>query len=334
VLRDSNFGELLDGNNVASQHEHLFVTINTVHNRNLVTQHGADFWYMVIIDEAHHLPASSFDKFISSVNPAILLGLTATPERADGKSLNQYFDARPDGSPAVTLRLWDALDQELLAPFEYYATHDNIDLTSIQWKQKNIDIQLDNIISASEIRARSALQAVETYVSDLQKLKAIGFCISVRHAEFMADYFEKKGLPSKAITGQHTQAERDHAINELKQGRLKVIFTCDLFNEGVDIPEVNTLLLLRPTQSPVVFQQQIGRGLRLARGKESCLVLDFIGTYSKDFRFDILLRALTGQSRLAIKDSVDKGFGLLPTGCHIQFDKVARERVLASLQYA
>ena len=334
VLRDSNFGELLDGNNVASQHEHLFVTINTVHNRNLVTQHGADFWYMVIIDEAHHLPASSFDKFISSVNPAILLGLTATPERADGKNLNQYFDARPDGSPAVTLRLWDALDQELLAPFEYYATHDNIDLTSIQWKQKNIDMQLDNIISASEIRARSALQAVETYVSDLQKLKAIGFCISVRHAEFMADYFEKKGLPSKAITGQHTQEERDHAINELKQGRLKVIFTCDLFNEGVDIPEVNTLLLLRPTQSPVIFQQQIGRGLRLARGKESCLVLDFIGTYSKDFRFDILLRALTGQSRLAIKDSVDKGFGLLPTGCHIQFDKVARERVLASLQYA
>lgn len=117
VLRDSNFGDLLDGNNEASQHEHLFVTINTAHNRNLVGQHGADFWNMVIIDEAHHLPASSFDKFVTSVRPAILLGLTATPERADGKSLNQYFDARPDGSPAVTLRLWDALDQELLAPF-------------------------------------------------------------------------------------------------------------------------------------------------------------------------------------------------------------------------
>ena len=142
VLRDSNFGDLLDGNNEASQHEHLFVTINTAHNRNLVGQYGADFWNMVIIDEAHHLPASSFDKFITSVRPAILLGLTATPERADGKSLNQYFDARPDGSPAVTLRLWDALDQELLAPFEYYATHDNIDLTSVQWKQKTLMFNL------------------------------------------------------------------------------------------------------------------------------------------------------------------------------------------------
>ena len=332
VLRDSNFGELLDGNNEASQHEHLFVTINTAHNRDLVAQHGASFWNMVIIDEAHHLPANSFDKFISSVKPAVLLGLTATPERADGKSLNQYFDARPDGSPAVTLRLWDALDQELLAPFEYYATHDDIDLTSIQWKQNNIDVQLDNIISASDIRARSSLQAVETYVSDLEKLKAIGFCISVRHAEFMAAYFNSHGLPSKSITGQHIQAEREHAINEHKHGRIKVIFTCDLFNEGVDIPDVNTLLLLRPTQSPVVFQQQIGRGLRLSLGKQSCLVLDFVGTYSQDFRFDILLRALTGQNRLAIKDSVDKGFGSLPTGCHIQFDRVARERVLASLK--
>ncbi|MFA5017059.1 MAG: DUF3427 domain-containing protein [Methylobacter sp.] len=334
VLRDSNFGELLDSNNLASQHDHLFATINTVHNRDLVGQHGEDFWNMVIVDEAHHLPASSFDRFISSVKPAILLGLTATPERADGKSLNQYFDTRPDGSPAVTLRLWDALDQELLAPFEYYATHDNIDLTNIQWKQINIDAQLDNIISASDIRARSALQAIETYVSSLEKLKAIGFCISVRHAEFMAEYFNSHGLPSKSITGQHNQAERDHAINELKHGRLKVIFTCDLFNEGIDIPDVNTLLLLRPTQSPVVFQQQIGRGLRLSPGKGSCLVLDFIGTYSQDFRFDVLLRTLTGQSRAAIKESVDKGFGLLPTGCHIQFDRVARERILESLKFA
>ena len=150
----------------------------------------------------------------------------------------------------------------------------------------------------------------------------------------MAQYFNSHGLPSKSITGQHNQAERDHAINELLHGRLKVIFTCDLFNEGVDIPDINTLLLLRPTQSPVVFQQQIGRGLRLSPDKSSCLVLDFIGTYSQDFRFDVLLRTLTGQSRAAIKESVDKGFGLLPTGCHIQFDRVARERVLASLKFA
>jgi len=334
VLHDTNFADLLDGNNQASQHDHLFATINTVHSRDLISRYGADYWNMVIIDEAHHLPAQSFDKVASTIKPKILLGLTATPERTDGKSLNHYFDPRPDGSPAVTLRLWDALDQELLAPFEYYASHDEIDLSSINWKQANVDVQLDKIISASDIRARSALIAINTYVSDLNKLKAIGFCISVNHADFMAEYFNKHSLPALAITGKHTQKERDHAISQLKHGTIKIIFTCDLFNEGVDIPDVNTLLLLRPTQSPVIFQQQIGRGLRLARDKTSCLVLDFVGSYSKEFRFDILLRTLTGQTRLAIKESVEKGFGLLPTGCHIQFDRVARQRVLESLKSA
>ncbi len=334
VLRDTNFAELLDGNNKASQHDHLFATINTVHSRDLVSQYGVDYWNMVIIDEAHHLPANSFDEFVSSIKPKILLGLTATPERTDGKSLNQYFDARPDGSPSVTLRLWDALDQELLCPFEYYASHDDIDLSNINWKQVNVDAQLGKIISASDIRARSALLATETYVGDINKMKAIGFCISVSHAEFMAEYFNAHGIPAISITGQHNQQERDSAINKLTQGLIKVIFTCDLFNEGVDIPDVNTLFLLRPTQSPVIFQQQIGRGLRLAQNKSSCLVLDFIGTYSKEFRFDILLRTLTGQNKASLKESVDKGFGLLPTGCHIQFDRVARDRVLQNLKSA
>ncbi len=334
VLRDTNFADLLDGNNQPNQYDHLFATINTVHSRDLISKYGANYWSMVIIDEAHHLPASSFHKVATTIKPKILLGLTATPERTDGKSLNHYFDPRPDGSPAVTLRLWDALDQELLAPFEYYASHDEIDLSSIHWKQANVDRQLDNIISASDIRARSALVAISTYVSDINKLKAVGFCISVNHAVFMADYFNKHKLPALAITGKHTQKERDQAISQLKQGTIKVIFTCDLFNEGVDIPDVNTLLLLRPTQSAVIFQQQIGRGLRLAQDKASCLVLDFVGSYSKEFRFDILLRTLTGQTRLALKESVEKGFGLLPTGCHVQFDRVARQRVLDSLKAA
>ena len=334
VLRDTNFAELLDGNNNASQYDHLFATIYTVHSRNLITHYGADYWSMVIIDEAHHLPASSFDKVASTIKPKILLGLTATPERTDGKSLNQYFDARPDGSPAVTLRLWDALDQELLSPFEYYASHDDIDLSNINWKQGNVDAQLGKIISASDMRARSAILAIDTYVSDINKMKAVGFCISVSHAIFMAEYFNAHGIPAIAIIGQHNQQERDSAISNLTQGLIKVIFTCDLFNEGVDIPDVNTLFLLRPTQSPVIFQQQIGRGLRLAQNKSSCLVLDFIGTYSKEFRFDILLRTLTGQNKASLKESVDKGFGLLPTGCHIQFDRVARDRVLQNLKSA
>ncbi len=334
VLRDPSFGELLDGNNAPTQYGYLFATINTVHSRGLLAQMGADYWRVVIVDEAHHLPANTFDQFVSSVRPQILLGLTATPERTDGKNLNAYFDARPDGSPAVSLRLWDALDQQLLAPFEYYATADETDLSKIKWNRSEETVQLDALISSNEIRSRLIINTLQQYVADLNQLKGIAFCVSVRHAQFMANWFEKSGLPARSLTGANTPEQREDTIRDLQSGKIKLICTCDLFNEGVDIPEINTLLLLRPTQSPVIFQQQIGRGLRLADGKDSCLVLDFVGQYSEGFRFDTLLRTITGLTREELKDSVENGFGLLPAGCHIQFDRVARERVLSNLRAA
>jgi superfamily II DNA or RNA helicase/HKD family nuclease len=334
VLRDPAFGELLDGNNAPTQYGHLFATINTVHSRGLLTQLGVDYWRVVIVDEAHHLPANTFNQFVSLVRPQILLGLTATPERADGQNLNVYFDARPDGSPAVSLRLWDALDQQLLAPFEYYATADETDLSQIQWNRSEETVQLDALISSNEMRSRLIINTLQQYVADLNQLKGIAFCVSVRHAQFMANWFEKSGLPARSLTGANSQEQREDAIRNLQSGKIKLICTCDLFNEGVDIPEINALLLLRPTQSPVIFQQQIGRGLRLAEGKDSCLVLDFVGQYSEGFRFDTLLRTITGLTRAELKDSVENGFGLLPAGCHIQFDRVARERVLSNLRAA
>ena len=332
VLRDSNFGELMDGNRQPESYDHLFATIGTMNSRQLTEKLGYQYWMMVIIDEAHHLPAPSFDRFASSIQPNIFLGLTATPDRSDGTSLGKYFDARPDGSPAVSLRLWDALSQQLLCPFEYYATHDDVDFSSVNWRGATTDAALSNILSASDIRATSALRALEEYVSDINTTKAIGFCVSVQHAAFMSQFFNARGVPTRALTGSNTAEQRDQAIKALEQGSIKVIFTCDLFNEGIDIPSVNVLLLLRPTQSAVLFQQQIGRGLRLYPDKESCLILDFIGTYSQEFRFDILFRSLTNQSRKALKDSVEHSFGVLPPGCYIQFDKVSRERVLANLK--
>lgn len=332
VLRDPSFGELMDGQNEPRGHEHLFATINTVHSRDLVEKVGGTYWRVVIVDEAHHLPAKSFDNFMRQVRPHILLGLTATPERSDGKSLNEYFDQRPDGSPAVSLRLWDALDQQLLAPFEYYATADDTDFSVVKWNKPEEVAQLDGLLSSNDIRSRTVIRALEQYVSDLAGMKAIAFCVSVRHAESMANWFNKSGVPAVSLTGANSAAEREVAIKELRSGKIKIICSCDLFNEGVDVPELNTLLLLRPTQSPVVFQQQLGRGLRLADGKDSCLVLDFVGQYAEEFRFDTLLRAITGLSREQLKRSVEHGFSLLPAGCHIQFDKVARDRVLSSLK--
>jgi superfamily II DNA or RNA helicase/HKD family nuclease len=334
VLRDPSFGELLDGENEPSQFTHLFATITTVHRRDLAAKLGANYWSVVIVDEAHHLPANTFDQFMQAVRPTILLGLTATPERTDGKTLNTYFDCRPDGSPAVSLRLWDALDQQLLAPFEYYATADETDLSDIKWNRPEESAQLDALISSNTVRGRLVINALRQYASNLDQLKGVVFCVSVAHAQFMSVWFEQSGLPSCSLTGASSTEQREQAIRDLRSGKIKLICTCDLFNEGVDIPEINTLLLLRPTQSPVIFQQQIGRGLRLADGKESCLVLDFVGLYGEGFRFDTLLRSITGQTRSQLKNSAEHGFASLPAGCHIQFDRVSRARVLSSLRKA
>jgi superfamily II DNA or RNA helicase/HKD family nuclease len=332
VLRDPAFGEILDGENTPEQYEHLFAMINTVHSRHLVEQMGPDFWRIVIVDEAHHLPAMTFDQFVRAVRPYYLLGLTATPERSDGQSLSIYFDSRPDGSPAVSLRLWDALDQQLLAPFEYYATADDTDLTAVDWQRGAETAQLSNIISGNSLRAATVLNAVSLYVSDLNALKGLAFCVSVAHANFMADYFCRSGLLAVALSGADAPERRAMAVQQLRLGEIKVICSCDVFNEGIDIPEANAVFLLRPTQSPVIFQQQMGRGLRLAKGKDVCLVLDFVGLYSADFRFDVLLRSITGMSRREIEDAVQNGFSTLPSGVHIQFDRVARNRVLENLR--
>jgi superfamily II DNA or RNA helicase/HKD family nuclease len=334
VLRDGSFGEILDGEARPASHDHLFAMIQTLSSRGLVRQLGADFWAMVIVDEAHHVPAPTFDALLREVRPLLLLGLTATPERADGRSLNGWFDARPDGSPACALRLWDALDQQLLCPFEYFASSDEVDLRGVDWGRSGELQQLGRIFGASEVRARSVLQAIERYVDDLGAMKALAFCVSVEHARFMAAFLSSRGLAAQALAGEDPQQVRGEAIRCLEAGELRVLCTVNLFNEGVDIPSVNTLLLLRPTQSPVVFQQQIGRGLRLHDDKASCLILDFIGQYGADYRFDLLYRGLTGMGRRQLQQSVDQGFGLLPSGCHLQLDRVARERVLENLRQA
>ena len=332
VLRDPNFGEILDGGSSPPNHDHLFAMIQTLVSRDAVNRFGADYWRMVIVDEAHHLPARTFDCFIRSISPHMLLGLTATPERADGRGLHEYFDSRPDGSPAVSLRLWDALNLQLLCPFEYYASGDQLDLRGVDWGQANELAQVAEIVSCSTLRAETVLRAIELYVDDLGGMRALAFCVSVDHARFMAARFNQAGLHASVLTGDDTHSQREEAVDSLRRGHIRILCTVNLFNEGVDIVELNTLLLLRPSQSPVLFQQQIGRGLRLDPSKSSCLILDFIGQYDSSFRFDILYRTLTGLSRNRLVQAAESGFGALPVGCHLQLDKIAQQRVLESLR--
>ena len=332
VLRDSEFGDLLTGNHQPERWDHLFATIDSVTSRHLVTTVGADYWHTVVVDECHRLAADRFDAFARAVSPNILLGLTATPERSDGQPIAQYFDSRPDGSPAVELRLWHALDLQLLAPFEYYACDDATDFSDVPWDRPGERAAVDNLVTGNDVRAKLVINEWRRLASNARQSRAIVFCVSVAHAEFMTDWLNRAGLPAACLVGTSTPEERRRAPERLLHGELSALVTVDLYNEGIDLPMVDTLLLLRPTQSPVLFQQQIGRGLRLAPGKESCLVLDFVGQHRAEFRFDRLLSSLTGLSRRELLDGVDNGFGSLPPGCHIHLQRQTREQVLQGLR--
>ena len=332
VLRDPEFGDLLTGSHQPERWDYLFATIDSVTSRDLVVTVGADHWHTVVVDECHRLAADRFDAFVKAVRPSVLLGLTATPERSDGQPIAQYFDARPDGSPAVELRLWHALDLQLLAPFEYYACDDATDFSAVPWDKPGEREALDKLVTANDVRARLVVNEWRRLASDASRSRAVVFCVSVAHAEFMADWLNRAGLPAACVVGTTASEERRRAPQRLLSGELCALVTVDLYNEGIDLPMVDTLLLLRPTQSPVLFQQQIGRGLRLAPGKESCLVLDFVGQHRTEFRFDRLLSSLTGLSRRELVDGVENGFGSLPPGCHIHLQRQTREQVLQGLR--
>lgn len=335
VLRAPNFGELLSGSDVANEYEHLFATIQSLHSQNLLERLGPDYWRVVVVDECHHIEALQFERFVSAIQPRILLGLTATPERRDGRDILRHFHNRPDGTPAVQLRLWHALDLQLLAPFEYYACDDGQDYRSVDWSKPALEQQqLDTLLTGNDARARAVINNWDQLVSDILQCRALAFCVSVAHARFMVDRFNQSGIPAMLVTGETDRDTRQNARFRLESRAITVIVTVDLYNEGVDLPFVDTLLLLRPTQSPTIFQQQIGRGLRLHEEKSNCLVLDFVGQYQQTFRFDVLYRAITGLSRRDILEGVEKGFGKLPSGCHIQLQKQAREQILSSLKEA
>jgi superfamily II DNA or RNA helicase/HKD family nuclease len=332
VLRDPEFGELFTGDHEPSRYDHLFATINVLSARNLIGRLGAEHWHAVVIDECHRLAADSFDRLVRSIRPRMLLGLTATPERTDGQPIAQHFDARPDGSPAVEMRLWHALDLQLLAPFEYYAVDDETDFSQVPWDRPGERESIDTLVTGNDVRARLTINEWRRLASDARKSRALVFCVSVAHAEFMTDRLNRAGLPAACIVGNTPLDTRRRAPQRLRDGELCALVTVDLFNEGVDLPAVDTLLLLRPTQSPVLFQQQIGRGLRLSPGKESCLILDFVGQHRADFRFDGLLSGLTGLTRRELANAVENGFGSLPPGCHIHLQRQTRDQVLAGLR--
>ena len=328
VLRDENFGDLFVGGHEPSRLDHLFISIQTFNSRNLASATSPDYFDFIVVDEFHHAAAASYQKLLDHYQPSILLGLTATPERLDGKDVTDYFDHRI----AAEIRLPEAIDRELLAPFQYFGVSDNIDLSQLHWRRGGYDInELSNLYTGDRHRAELIIQSLRRYVSDLSRVIGLGFCVSVEHAEFMASFMNRNGVPSRALHAKSSADDRASAKRALTSGQLRFIFVVDLYNEGVDIPEVNTILFLRPTESLTVFLQQLGRGLRTLEGKECLTVLDFIGQSHKNYRFEDKFGALLARSRGSVQDEVKQGFQNVPRGCFIQLEKQAREYVLRNI---
>ena len=331
AVRDYAFGELWVGGQRPRRFDHVFASIQSLNAAGLGSLDAAHF-DVVIVDEFHHAAAPSYRALLEHITPTELLGLTATPERSDGLPLLNWFDNRI----AAELRLWDAIDQHRLSPFVYYGIHDGLDLRQVPWRRgRGYDVEgLSNLLTANDAWARHVLAQVMSRVDDLRGMRALGFCVSVAHARFMARVFREAGVASTAVWADSPDGERAGALADLAARRINVLFSVDLFNEGIDIPAVDTLLLLRPTDSPTLFLQQLGRGLRRLAGKTVCTVLDFVGHHRKEFRFDRRFRALLGGSRKDLEKQITEGFPFLPAGCHIELDRVATDLVLENIRAA
>lgn len=328
VLKDGSFGELWVDGERPREWRHVFASIQSLH-ASQIHQMSPNAFDVVIIDEFHHAAAPSYDRLLKRLQPRELVGLTATPERADGLDVRAYFG----GHVSVEMRLWEALDAELLSPFHYFVISDNTDLSQFSWKRGSYDVrELENLYTGNHARAALILDQVRDLIEDPLSMRAIGFCVGIGHAKWMAEVFNAAGIPSKAVAGDISSEERERALADLRDRKINVIFAVDMFNEGVDVPDVDTVLFLRPTESATIFLQQLGRGLRRAQDKAVLTALDFVGHQHKEFRFDQRFRAITGASTARLRRDIEEGFPYLPSGCQIVMDRTSQERVLNSLK--
>jgi len=334
VLGRGDFGEMFVGGSVPVDWRHVFASIQSLHRLG-PEQLDARQFDVVYVDEFHHAEASTYRALLDRLEPRVLVGLTATPERTDGTNVcDRYFGGRY----AFEMRLWDALDQQLLAPFHYFGVADGTDLSDLTWQRGGYrTAELESryvILDGNDVRTDKVLRALSSRVTDPRRMRAFGFCVSVAHASYMAQKFEMAGIPAASIDGATPSGERRRILDRLRRGELNVVFAVDVLTEGIDVPEVDTILLLRPTESATVFLQQLGRGLRHHPEKDVCTVLDFIGQQHKRFRFDLRLRALTGRTRGELLADQAALFPRLPAGCHIEFDREASRVVVDNLKAA
>lgn len=330
ILRDNNFGELWVDGLVPDAYEHVFASIQTVNNRLEDIILSRTFYDFIVIDECHHLTASSYRGILEYFQPKVLLGLTATPERMDGGDIQEDFHNRI----AAEIRLPEALNRKLLCPFQYFGITDSVDLTNVRWERgRYVASELTSVYTASNRRVGEIIDALEKYTKDLNDVRTIGFCANMDHAKFMAEKFCLAGLKADYLTSDFTQG-RGQVKTKLLNKEINYLFVVDIFNEGVDIPEIDTVLFLRPTESLTIFLQQLGRGLRLAENKDCLTVLDFVGNTRPEYNFENKFRALIGKTATTVKKEIEDNFPHLPLGCSIVLEKKAKQVILENITAA
>ncbi len=332
VLDDPNFGSIWDGNNEPSNYQHVFASKDTLRNRVDTLQLRADYYDYMVVDEVHHIVAPTYVKLMTCFKPQILLGLTATPERTnEQEDITVFFD----GHISAEIRLPAALNAGLLAPFYYYGIPDNVNLSEVKWSGYGYDIaELSRIYTQNDYRTGLILRKMQEYIGNnqLHKVRALCFCVDKNHAKFMNAKFTLAGLKTDVLTSDDDDRHRNIVKKRLQAGTINYLFVVDLFNEGVDIPEIDTILFLRPTESATVFLQQFGRGLRLHKDKDHLTVLDFVGHSRAEFSYKERFEALIGRHSQNIKDEIEGGFANAPFGCKIILEEKAKEEIIANIE--
>ena len=332
VLCDYNFGEKWYGGHEPSSYEYVFASKDTLNNRIDTLKLPRDYYDYMVIDEAHHIPAGSYQKIISYFKPKVLLGLTATPERMDCEDITQYFD----GTISAEIRLDDALNKGLLAPFHYYGITDSVDYSEVGWNRgQYVASELSKIYTYKDARTGVILKSLEKYLPQysLHNVRALCFCVNQEHAKYMASKFTLCGLKAEILTSENEQM-RSVRYRQLKNKEINYLFVVDMFNEGVDIPEVDTILFLRPTESITVFIQQFGRGLRKAEGKSHVDIFDYVGNCRAEFNYTDRMRAIIGRTSMSVEEEMERDCPHLPFGCKITLEPKAKEYIMANIRGA
>jgi len=330
VLKNSVFGELWVGNNKPSKYQHLFASIQSLNSQIDTLALSEDYFDYIVIDEVHHISASSYRTVLKHFIPQILLGLTATPERHDGTDILSDFG----NVIAAEIRLPEAINQRHLSPFQYFGIDDDTDLTKISWSKGRYDIaELTHLYTYNDQRVFRILQSLDEVVTNVSQMRALAFCVSKEHAKFMAQKFTLHNIACDVLTSDNSK-DREIQQQRLRSKQINVLFVVDIFNEGIDIPELDTLLFLRPTESLTIFLQQLGRGLRLTENKECCTILDFVGNSRPEYDFSHKFRALVGKTNQAIAREVKQGFPHLPLGCRIELQEKTQTMILKNINQA